>query len=32
MTSLAGLSTELGVPCPTDAHLRTAVAAALDAA
>lgn len=31
MTSLADLSTELGIPCPTDAQLRTAVAVALNA-
>jgi lipoyl(octanoyl) transferase len=32
MTSLADLSTELGIPCPTDTDLRTAVATALTAA
>lgn len=32
MTSLADLSHELGIPCPTDAQLRTAVATALGAA
>ncbi|WP_328332563.1 hypothetical protein OHA70_14310 [Kribbella sp. NBC_00382] len=31
MTSLADLSRELGIPCPTDAQLRTAVATALGA-
>lgn len=31
MVSLADLSAELGIPCPTDAQLRTAVATALDA-